>query len=195
VAVGWKRPRQLPDEELIKRMSAGDVAAFETLFERHAAVAFSLAQRICMRRAMAEDVTQEVFLWLWRDGARYDPNRGSVRSWLLTTVHNRSIDALRRAKGRDGGELTAAVVERLAGPELTEPDVLRRDEARRIRDALGELPAEQRRVIVLAYFGGFTHHEISSMLGLAPGTVKGRMRLGLQKLRDAVGEGASLTVV
>lgn len=191
VAVDRNRSRPVPDEQLMKRVSAGDVSAFETLFDRHSAVAYSLAYRICRRRGMAEDVTQEVFLWLWRSGARYEPTRGSVRAWLLTTVHNRSIDALRRARTRDGGELTEAMAERLAGPELTEPEVVRRDEARRIREALGELPAEQRRVIALAYFGGYTHREISKMLGLPEGTVKGRMRLGLQKLRSAVEHGAS----
>jgi RNA polymerase sigma-70 factor, ECF subfamily len=189
-----RRPRQadlraLADEELMQLVREGETRAFEVIFDRHSGAAFSLAYRMCGRRAMAEDVVQEAFVSLWRSGARYDATRGSVRTWVLTVVRNRAIDAFRQegAKGsRDVGE--EGVAERMPAPELTDTEVERRDEARQIRKALGELPPDQRQVIELAYFGGFTHSQIASMLALPSGTVKGRMRLGLTKMRVVLGD-------
>jgi len=165
-------------------VSEGEARAFEVVFDRHGGVAFSLAYRMCGRRAMAEDIVQEAFLSLWRTGARYDRTRGSVRSWVLSTVHNRAVDALRRGLVREARNVSDhQAAERIVAPERTEAEVGRREDAHRVRDALGELPAEQRRVIELAYFGGFTHTQIAEMLDAPIGTVKGRMRLGLTKLR------------
>ena len=122
---------------------------------------------------------------LWRTGSRYDRRRGSVRNWVLGVVHNRAIDAFRRGVVRDSRNVSdEGIAERLAATEQTDVEVARRDEADQVRGALRELPAEQRQVIELAYFGGFTHTEIASMLDVPIGTVKGRMRLGLQKLRS-----------
>jgi RNA polymerase sigma-70 factor (ECF subfamily) len=189
-----RRPRQadirvLADEELMQLVRQGETRAFEVIFDRHSGAAFSLAYRMCGRRAMAEDVLQEAFVSLWRSGARYDATRGSVRTWVLSVVRNRAIDAFRRedAKGgRDVGDEGAA--ERMPSPELTDTEVERRDEARQIRKALGELPPDQRQVIELAYFGGFSHSQIADLLALPSGTVKGRMRLGLTKMRLVLGE-------
>lgn len=162
----------------------GEARAFEVVFDRHGGVAFSLAYRMCGRRAMAEDVVQEAFLSLWRTGARYDPTRGSVRSWVLSTVHHRAVDALRRGLVRDARNVSDhQAAERIVAPERTDAEVGRRDEAHRVRQALAELPAQQRQVIELAYFGGFTHTQIAEMLDAPIGTVKGRMRLGLTKLQ------------
>ncbi len=173
----------------------GDAKAFEALFDRHSDAAFSLAYRMCGRRAMAEDVVQESFLSVWRSGARYDRTRGSVRSWVLSVVHNRAIDAFRRETVRTGRDVRdEGVAERIAASERTEAEVERRDEARHVRTALGELPADQRQVIELAYFGGFTHSQIAEMLKLPAGTVKGRMRLGLTKMRVALGDTAGLVL-
>jgi RNA polymerase sigma-70 factor (ECF subfamily) len=167
----------------------GEVRAFEMIFDRHAGAAFSLAYRMCGRQAMAEDIVQESFLSVWRAGARYERERGSVRSWLLSVVHNRAIDAFRRGAAKDARDVRDdGISERLASPELTEAEVERRDDARQIRRALGELPPDQRQVIELAYFGGFTHSQIAEMLELPAGTVKGRMRLGLSKLRVSLGD-------
>jgi RNA polymerase sigma-70 factor, ECF subfamily len=193
-----RRPRQLDllalaDEDLMALVNDGEVRAFEVIFDRHAAVAFSLAYRMSGRRALAEDVVQEAFLSLWRSGARYDPTRGSVRSWVLSAVHNRAIDAFRRESRSDshtiGDEGLAA---RIPDQGLTDVEVERRDDARRVRSALESLPVDQRRVIELAYFGGFTHLQIAHMLELPAGTVKGRMRLGLGKLRAALDGPAEL---
>jgi RNA polymerase sigma-70 factor (ECF subfamily) len=182
--------RALADEDLMQRVHDGEVRAFEVIFDRHAAVAFSLAYRMCGRRTMAEDIVQEAFLSLWRTGARYDRGRGSVRSWVLSAVHNRAVDAFRREAVKDHRVVSdERIAERLAAPELTESEVERRDDAREVRRALAELPTEQRQVIELAYFGGFTHSQIAEMLRLPAGTVKGRMRLGLAKMRAAFGDG------
>ena len=176
--------QSLADEDLMSLVQDGDARAFEVIFDRHSDVAFSLAYRMCGRRAMAEDVVQEAFLSLWRSGARYDRTRGSVRSWVLGVVHNRAIDLFRRDTVRAGKDVSdEEAVQRLASDESIEHEVQRREDATNVRAALDELPGEQRQVIELAYFGGFSHTQIAEMLSLPAGTVKGRMRLGLAKLR------------
>jgi RNA polymerase sigma-70 factor (ECF subfamily) len=173
----------------------GEAGAFEVIFDRHAQRAFSLAYRMCGRRALAEDVVQEAFLSLWRSGARYDPARGSVRSWVLSVVHNRAIDAFRREAVKEKRDVhDERLVERTPSRQLTHAEVERRDDAQQVRRALGELPAEQRQVIELAYFGGFTHSQIAETLRLPAGTVKGRMRLGLTKMRLVLGEGSEVVL-
>lgn len=167
----------------------GDARAFEVVFDRHADAAFSLAYRMCGRRGMAQDVVQEAFLSLWRSGARYDRGRGSVRSWILGVVRNRTIDLFRRDTVRAGRDVNAeGVVARMASPENVVQDAERRQDARDVRAALQELPPDQRQVIELAYFGGFSHTQIAEMLEVPAGTVKGRMRLGLTKLRVALSD-------
>jgi RNA polymerase sigma-70 factor, ECF subfamily len=127
---------------------------------------------------------QESFLSLWRSGARYDRTRGSVRTWVLGIVHNRAVDALRRSSVHDRRRSSdEGIEERFEARERTDVEAARRDEAREVRRALELLPPDQSRVIELAYFGGFTHSEIASMLETPIGTIKGRMRLGLEKLR------------
>src|SRR5258707_5362558 len=140
--------RVLADEELMQLVYRGNADAFEVIYDRHADVAFSLAMRMCRQRSLAEDVVQEAFLSLWRSGARYDRQRGSVRTWALGIVHNRAIDALRRRAVRERGIVSdEGIEERLAAPERTDVEFARRDEAREIRDALEQLPEEQSRVI------------------------------------------------
>jgi RNA polymerase sigma-70 factor (ECF subfamily) len=181
--------RTLADEDLMELVRAGDTRAFEVVFDRHAGVAFSLAYRICGSRTRAEEVVQEAFLSLWRSGARYERSRGSVRSWVLSIVHNRAIDSMRRELVTTSRNVVDdQLAEQLVSPHETAAEAERRDDARRVRSALGELPSDQRRVIELAYFGGFTHTQIADMLKLPAGTVKGRMRLGLTKLRLLLGE-------
>ena len=171
------------------RVHAGEVAAFEVIFDRHAAPAYSLAHRVCGRPAMAEDAVQEAFLSLWRARDRYDPARGSVRAWVLSAVRNRALDALRRERAKAGRDVSdEASAERVPGAERTELEAERRDQGRRISDALNSLPSEQRQVIELAYFGGLTHSEIARNLSLPAGTVKGRMRLGLNRMRALLAE-------
>ncbi len=176
--------------QLVRR---GDANAFEVIYERHGSAAFSLAYRMCGQRTTAEDAVQEAFLSLWRSGARYDRTRGSVRTWVLGIVHNRAIDALRRGTVHERRRVDdAGITERVEAPERTEVEVARRDEAREIRSALEGLPQEQSQVIELAYFGGFTHTEIASLLEIPVGTIKGRMRLGLDKMRVQLAQSASV---
>jgi RNA polymerase sigma-70 factor, ECF subfamily len=177
--------RSLADEDLMQLVRRGDAQAFELVYERHSGPAFSLAYRMVGSRNSAEDVVQEAFLSLWRSGARYDRARGSVRTWVLGIVHHRAIDALRRAVVHDRRRASdEGVEERFEARDRTDVEVARREEAHTVRAAMDTLPAEQCQVIELAYFGGFTHTEIAAMLETPVGTVKGRMRLGLEKLRN-----------
>jgi RNA polymerase sigma-70 factor (ECF subfamily) len=180
---------RLADEELMAMVAANEAAAFETVLERHLDVAFALAYRMVGRRQVAEDVVQEALLSVWRSGARYDRSRGSVRTWLLGIVHNRAIDMLRRHDAREALDVSdEGLEEHLLASAHTETEAARRQDADEIRSAVSELPPEQLKVIELAFFGGFTHTEIASMLDLPVGTVKGRMRLGLHKLREQLGD-------
>ena len=180
----------LADEDVMQLVRRGDASAFEVIYERHSPAAFSLAYRMMGTRSGAEDVTQDAFLSMWRSGARYDRARGSVRTWVLGIVHHRAIDALRRAtvhdKRRAGDE---GIEERFEARERTDVEAARREESGTVRTALRSLPSDQSQVIELAYFGGFTHTEIADMLDAPVGTVKGRMRLGLKKMRTQLGEG------
>ena len=182
--------RSLADEDVMQLVRRGDARAFEVIYERHSAAAFSLAYRMMGTRVGAEDVTQDAFLSLWRSGARNDRARGSVRTWVLGIVHHRAIAALRRAtvhdRRRAGDE---GIEERFEARERTDVEAARREEAGTVRGALSALPADQSQVIELAYFGGFTHTEIADMLEAPVGTVKGRMRLGLKKMKAQLGEG------
>jgi RNA polymerase sigma-70 factor, ECF subfamily len=182
--------RNLADEEMMQLAQAGDPRAFELLYDRHGAAAFSLAYRMVGNRTSAEDVTQEAFLSIWRSRLRYDQARGSVRTWVLGIVHNRAIDALRRSVAHDRRRETMnGVEERFESRDRTDIEAARREEARSVRSALATLPEDQRRTIELAYFGGFSHSQIADLLDEPVGTVKGRMRLGLEKLRRQLSEG------
>ena len=168
----------------------GDVDAFEAVYDRHGSAAFSVAYRMAGNRNVAEDITQEAFLSIWRSRERYTPERGSVRAWVLGIVHHRSIDALRRHTVHASRRASAeGIEEREEAPERTDVEAARREEARSVQAALQELPKDQSRVIELAYFGGFTHTQIAEMLEMPIGTVKGRMRLGLEKMRRSLAEG------
>jgi len=181
---------RLADEDLMPLVQAGRADAFEAVYDRHSDVAYSLAYRIAGSRNQAEDVVQEAFLSIWRTGGRYDRRRGSVRTWILGIVHNRAVDQLRRNyvhdRRRAGDAATQSMEETLAARERTDVEAARRSEAAAVRSALTDLPAEQSKVIELAFYGGFTHVEIADLLEAPVGTVKGRMRLGMAKLRTAL---------
>jgi RNA polymerase sigma-70 factor (ECF subfamily) len=182
---------RLADEDLMTLVDRKDPDAFEAFYDRHGGAAYSLAHRIVGDPGLAEDVTQEAFLSIWRSKARFDPARGSVRAWALGIVRNRAIDALRRS-ARPAPKLDLddeAVLDSRPGDERTEAEAIRRETAGRLRQALGILPREQSQVIELAYFGGFSHSEIAEMVGVPLGTIKGRMRLGLEKIRASLAEG------
>lgn len=177
-----------PDVDLVVLMQQRNPHAFELVYDRHAAAALGLACRMVGDRGLAEDVTQEAFVSVWRGAANYRPERGTVRTWVLGITRNRAIDALRRrssqARIRDAAE---AFADRSSESTPTEAEATRRDEARSVRGAIIELPDDQRQAVELAYFGGLSQTEIAGRLELPLGTVKGRMRLALDKLRRVLG--------
>ena len=174
------------DEALIVRVAGGDSRAFETIYDRYHGRAYSLARRITGRAGDAEEATQDAFLAVWRGASRFDPERARLATWLLTLVRNRSIDRLRRGSSQALHQvLTEAAAESIEAPERTDEQVLAIQEHDRARRSVAELPPEQREVIDLAYFAGFTQREIAAKIGVPLGTVKSRARLGLLKLRDA----------
>jgi RNA polymerase sigma-70 factor, ECF subfamily len=182
---------RLADEDLMTLVDDKDPDAFGVFYDRHGGAAYSLAHRIVGDPGMAEDVTQEAFLSIWRSRARFEAARGSVRAWALGIARNRAIDALRSA-ARPAPKLDRddeSLLERQPAGERTETEAIRRETADRLRHALGLLPREQSQVIELAYFGGFSHSEIAEMVGAPLGTIKGRMRLGLEKIRSTLAEG------
>lgn len=168
-------------------MAEGDVRAFAVLYHRHLRAAVALAIQMCARRAVAEEVVQEAFLSFWRSRASFDRRRGSVRTWVLGIVRNRAIDVLRQSGVHEIATTSdQGLAELLEANELTEREVGMRERARALRAALDGLPPEQSRVIALAFYGGYSHSEIASMLDTPVGTVKGRMRLGLRKMAVSV---------
>jgi RNA polymerase sigma-70 factor, ECF subfamily len=193
VPIDKQRAERLADEDLMPLLAEKDPEAFEVFYDRHGGAAYSLAYRIVGDRSGAEDVVQEAFISIWRSGAHFDRARGSVRSWTLGIVRNRAIDALRRQSGKapklDFDD--EAAIEQRAAPDYTDEQAIDRESARELRGALSELPDEQSKVIELAYFGGFSHSEIAEMLSMPLGTVKGRMRLGIEKIRTQLAEAYS----
>jgi RNA polymerase sigma-70 factor, ECF subfamily len=179
--------QRLPDEVLMSWMAEGDTYAFSALYRRHLRAAATLAIQMCARREIAEEVVQEAFLSFWRSRTSFDPGRGSVRTWVLGIVRNRAIDVLRHSVAHELATTSdEGLTEILEARELTEQEVGRRERARALRDALDGLPPEQSRVIALAYYGGYSHSEIATMLDTPVGTVKGRMRLGLRKMAVSI---------
>src|SRR5437763_16595181 len=171
------------DGDLLVRVRAGDGADFELLYDRHNRAAYGLAYRILGEAGAAEDVVQDAFLTVWRQAATYGPARGTVRAWLLAIVHHRAIDHVRRRAYRDERQQALDAVADPPDSADTWEQARRSVEGRHVREALEQLPPDQRRSITLAYFGGYTHDEIARLLGLPLGTVKGRLRIGLQKMR------------
>jgi RNA polymerase sigma factor (sigma-70 family) len=180
-----------PDDELLVRRTVnGDEAALGALYDRYGRPAYSLARRVCADDGLAEDVVQEVFLAFWRDPQRFDSSRGSFGTWLLTLVHHKSVDAVRRESAirrrtvpaaEDGDEWSAP-----PGPGADQA-ALGAVVASQVRDALGKLPAEQRQALALAYYGGYTQREVAALIGVPLGTVKSRMFTGVQRLRAVLG--------
>jgi RNA polymerase sigma-70 factor, ECF subfamily len=174
----------LADEDLISLVETNnDPQAFATLYDRHSRAAFSLAYRMMGNHQAAEDLVQESFLKLWRAAGSYRAERASLRTWLLSIVHNRAIDQLRsRASRRRTQEKIEAVAPSFEPSEAFAKS-LANSQREQVREALSSLPQEQLKILELAYFSGFTHVEIAEFLDVPLGTVKGRMRLGLKKMR------------
>ncbi|MEK7247403.1 MAG: sigma-70 family RNA polymerase sigma factor [Chloroflexota bacterium] len=182
--------RELDDEELMQRLVLRDLTAFRTLYARYSSLVYSAALRIVRDTQIAEDMVQEIFLRIWRKPESYTATRGKFATWLTSVSRNRAVDEV-RSRGRRYRHETASPEEQereLPGPETDDPALTAElsDQRRLIVTALSHLPAEQRQTIELAYFGGLTQQEISERLDQPLGTVKTRIRLGMQKLRAAL---------
>jgi RNA polymerase sigma-70 factor (ECF subfamily) len=179
-------PRSLDpsDARLVERVADGDAAALGQLYDRYRRPAYSLARRICGDDGVAEEVLQETFLAVWRDPQRFDPQRGRFVSWLLTVVHHKAVDMVRRESAARRRMVSGEGSEDGWGAEPgADRAALGSVIAGQVRDALRQLPAEQRRALALAYFGGYTQQEVAAITGVPLGTVKSRMFSGVQRLR------------
>lgn len=188
---------ELPDDALVRQMSDGDSRALEVLYDRYARVVFSFALRIVGDRLLAEEVLQEAFTRCWRQSGRFELAKGNLASWLLSITHNLAIDEVRKRQRRPQRADMVDITDVLRGQEDTTVDVEEAAEASELREqiqrAMATLPDAQRQVIELAYFGGLTQREVAALLNEPLGTVKTRMRLGMQKLKELLTaqEGAS----
>jgi RNA polymerase sigma-70 factor (ECF subfamily) len=175
--------------ELLKRSGRGDEAAFAQLYDAMSARAYGLAVRVVRDPSQSEEVTQEAFLEIWRTASRFDRERGSAVSWILTLVHRKAVDRVRSAEASTRRDTTYhqgnSTIEHDSTAEAAQASM----EARRVRQALGSLTEVQREALELAYFKGYTHTEVASMLDLPVGTAKTRIRDGLIRLRDTMGVG------
>ena len=183
--VGRRRTRDRSDEELLEAISAGDEAALGALYDRFGRIAYGVALRILRDQALAEDAVQEAFLAIWRSAGTYRRERAKPSTWILTLVHRRAVDLVRREDRRRGEPLAEAPeAETTAVPE----EASLRERRAAVQSALQSLPGEQRQALELAYYGGYTQSELAARLGVPLGTVKSRMFAGLNRLRELVPE-------
>ncbi len=176
----------LSDEALVALAARSEQLALAELYDRFGRPAYGLALRILRDEALAEDAVQEAFLALWRTAARFVPERGKASTWILTLVHRRAVDLVRREEHR-----RADALEHAPEPEsldTVEEEAWLRLQRERVQDALRKLPDQQREAIELAYYGGFTQSELAERLGQPLGTIKSRMFMGLGRLRELLGE-------
>jgi RNA polymerase sigma-70 factor, ECF subfamily len=179
-----KRHLLLADEDLISLVENGDAGAFAALYDRHGRAAYSLAYRMMGDRQAAEDLVQEVFLRVWRSAGSYRSDRGSIRTWILSIVHHRGVDQLRSLASRRRTQDRVEATAEKSQPSEAFGEAVKSSQRDQVRRALDTLPREQLKILELAYFSGYTHVEIADLLGIPLGTVKGRMRLGLKKIKD-----------
>ena len=175
-------PASIVDDAAIReRLIRGDQQALSEVYQRHSGIVLGLAQKITRNRTLAEDVAQEVFVRLWKKPERFDPARGSLRSYLLAQTHGRSVDLIRSESSRRMREDRDGVMNPGAAQSI-EDEVVELRMGEHIRQALGELPSAERAAIEMAYFGGHSYRQVAALLGEAEGTVKSRIRTGMQRL-------------
>jgi RNA polymerase sigma factor (sigma-70 family) len=169
------------DEELLAVVARGDETALAALYDRYGRVAYALAYRILRDQVLAQDAVQDAFLTVWRTAASFDPRRGKASTWLLTLVHRRAVDVVRREDRRRAQPLDDAPI---ASGDATDEAAAVREQRRSVQAALAQLPPDQRETLELAYYGGLTQSELAEHLDVPLGTVKSRAFAGLAKLRE-----------
>ncbi len=177
----------LADEDLISLVEGGDAEAFAVLYDRHGRPAYSLAYRMMGEKQAAEELAQNAFIKVWRRAGSYRAERASVRTWILSIVHNRGIDQLRSHASRRRLQEKIEASAASSQPSEAFAETWRNTQSEQVREALSTLPKEQLKILELAYFSGYTHVQIAELLGVPLGTVKGRMRAGLKKMRAYFG--------
>ena len=186
-SVGLATLDQQDDEELIRRVARGDTSAFEVVYQRYAPRILGLVRRVLRDPAQSEEVAQEVLVEVWRLAARFDPAQGSLRAWITTMARRRAIDRVRAAQAADARDVAAAAAQHTPDFDQVSETVEIRLDAERVRHCLGGLTGLQRESIELAFFGGYSHREVSDLLEQPLGTIKTRLRDGLIRLRDCLG--------
>ena len=176
---------QLSDEAVLDLLAHANEGALAELYDRYGRAAYSLSLRVLRDRALAEDAVQEGFLSAWRSAAAFDPARAKPSTWLLTLVHRRAVDLVRREERRRGDPLPE---EETAQEGTAEDEASLREQRAIVQEALGKLPPDQRAALELAYYGGYTQSELAERLGVPLGTVKSRMFAGLRRLRELLAE-------
>lgn len=174
---------------LLRRAARGDESAFADLYDATAPRLYGLVLRVVRDPAQAEEVTQEAFLEIWRTSSRFEPDRGSAISWMMTIAHRKAVDRVRSVEAGRARDVTYQHRNQVVDYDATAEAVTSSMEAARVRAALDQLTAVQREAVSLAYFGGYTHTEVASLLDLPVGTAKTRIRDGLIRLRDTMGVG------
>jgi RNA polymerase sigma-70 factor (ECF subfamily) len=175
----------LSDEALVALAARSEQTALAELYDRYGRTAYGLALRVLRDQALAEDAVQEAFLAVWRTASRFMPERGKASTWILTLVHRRAVDAVRREQRRRADSLELADEPTVEGAE---EDAFLRLQRERVQSALKHLPDAQREALELAYYGGFSQSELAERLGQPLGTIKSRMFGGLSRMRELLGE-------
>ncbi len=178
-----RRRGRWAEQVLVERLSRGDETALADLYDRYAGFVHALALRVVANRPAAEDITQDVFVFLWEHPERIEPGRGSLRGFLGTVTHRRAVDVVRREEARKRREERAGPGDAVPPPDETEA-VIHSDTRGKVRTAVDLLPEAQRRAVELAYFHGYTYRQVAVALGIPEGTAKSRMRLALARIAE-----------
>jgi RNA polymerase sigma-70 factor (ECF subfamily) len=180
-------PRQPDLAELLRASARGEEQAFAQLYDATSRRLYGLVLRVVRDPAQSEEVAQEAFLEIWRTSARFDPDRGSAMSWMMTIAHRKAVDRVRSAEAASRRDETWEATTQERAYDITADEVERSLDSQRVRQALASLTETQRGAVQLAYFGGYTHNEVAALLGIPLGTAKTRIRDGLIRLRDTLG--------
>lgn len=174
-------------EELLARVATGDQQAFAALYDEVSPRVFGLIRRLLVDHSQSEEVTQEVFLEIWQNATRYEPSKGGALTWILTMAHRRAVDRIRSSQSSRDRDVKIGIRDFVADYDNVAETVEVTIEHERVKEAMSQLTELQRQAVTLAYYGGYSHSEVSEMLKVPIGTVKTRLRDGMIRLRDELG--------